>query len=239
MFLVWAVAHWFSSREPLMAWFAATQTIVILQAASFLGYLRIYLSDILLPTDLDRLTSATVIAYVGVVYSFHLTLLREYQTSPGLWRWALGLLGGFTGVALLQAWGEVSWALRINTALASLCILTALMLVLKSKAWQGHQMTGAPQVSRHIFVWIYVLLTLLFAPVVLPFFGLVKAAEWTLNGAVFTGSVTGLLMLALLLIRSRTLEKHSFEVRLHLQVAEARADSERLQRQEQAYFCPC
>ena len=234
-FLAWAFLQWTSSRELLIVIFLAKQAIVLMHALAVQGYLPILFQETFRPPYNDTVTSGLAIAHVLSGAVFLLMLLREFQPVRWLWWLMASMLLAYGPIIGAFMLGHIRWAMQMNAAMAAIAALGTLLLALSARAWQSPQ-SIQPPLSRRLFVALFIAMFLGSQAAVLPHLGGMQAAEWTLHYLVFGGFSTSLIMVTLLSVRSRNLQKGYQQAELQMKLFEQRAMDERLRREEQEQF---
>ncbi|WP_167336949.1 sensor histidine kinase [Acidovorax temperans] len=233
-FMVWALQHWLARREVLVAAFLVKQMVVVAHAAALLGYLPLLVGAALAPAEIDRITSFLVIAYVACSTVFWLMFLREYKPPRWLFRCFVVLVLSYLPIVLMFASGQVRQALELNMTFAAVESIGAILLSITARAWKD------PLAIAQLPPWVLISFNLAFVLVTyataLPNLGVANAAQWTLYSPMFAGFITSLLMAVLLSLRARNLEKQRHKAILEAHLQQQQAQTERLQREEQAHF---
>lgn len=225
---LWAVFDHALQRHPLNFWFMATQTNAVVFALSVLGYMAV-----LLPSTLStlghQLTSLTVCLSTMLHLGFYRAALAENQ--PSVWSrrvvsWAMALCPVQLVLILL---GDVRPAVESNALVATL-IATPLLL------WMVASSTHDGLLNRRI--WWVVTLTQMALTVLamLPLLGWRAAAQLNLQASLFFGLSSAVLMLVVLMLRSRRLRHMARRDRLQLDLAEQRLQLAQRQQADQQQF---
>ena len=236
LFLVWALIQWLVSREHLVGWFAMTQSVVIMHTLGVLGYARLLLADTWPPSLLDHATALMRIVYVCAFGLFHLALQNEFKPRRWPRRCALASVLGLTAALALFMTGDLQRALQINAAIATVGSVVFMWSACSTQVWRESASDRAPPIPRVAFLLFYLVAMALTFAFTLPSLGLLPATEFLLNAPVSTGTINGIFMLTLMLIRARNLDRANQGSLLMLQVAEQRARAERQRREEQSHF---
>ncbi|HSI58843.1 MAG TPA: 7TM-DISM domain-containing protein [Ideonella sp.] len=225
--LAWALVDYQASRDRVLAWFIPYQVTGMLYGAAVTGYLG-WALPLHWSGHAGLLTSALVIAVPFFGILCNRALLQAHQPA----RWGLQLLGALLLLPVLEMLallsGHAQPALAANAALVLLLgpLLFAISLTTRAQ--------GAP--PRWVLRLVYGLLALHLTAVVLPVLGLVEAAAWRLHIGLIQGLLTGMMIFALLQLRSRELLRSRQQALVALQVAQERAERERLEKEEKSRF---
>lgn len=228
--LLWALSVLLLRRDRTVAVFALTQTAALLYSLLMFGMGRVLLDGWVASAWLDNAHAVVVMAYTFTSVLFYSLLLRDSGAS----RWANAVLGVLTlmpvvALALYLA-GYATQALSLN----SLNVLSFSLLAF-AIAWlglRGQPSSAAllPRWGLRIFLTLILLIGLWGA---LPLLGLVKASAVSLLIFLLHGPVLTTVLGALLVFRSR---QRVMEQARQVALATARAEQERLAREEQSQF---
>lgn len=236
VFTAWALLHWSAQRDRVVGVFVLKQLVAILFSLAYMGYTRIFLADVLPASWLDIGTSLCILGYVAAIIFFDYNLLREYLPPRSGLRFLLMLMTLFpVGLVLILA-GKAQMALSANLFIVVLEPVLALGLAIM--AAPRHRALGeqAPVISQRILVGYYALILVSLSALSLPVLGLFSVSGLVLTNFLFHGLITGVLMVAMLQVRTRRLEARSVQVQAALTLSEQQAQQERAQRLEQSNF---
>jgi signal transduction histidine kinase len=238
MFMTWALMQWITSRDRLLGVFALKQAATIIYVLAITGYMRIFLSDVIEPDWLDRLTSLTYIPSMAGAIFFEYTLLGEYAPP----RWGMRVLLFFLALlpveAALIVLGHVQPALQMNMVIIFFEPVVALGLALTARGTLSgiSDLDSAPVLPRGAIVLTYAIMVLIMSASSLPSLGLVQAPDFVLNNFMIYGVITGVLMMAMLQVRALRMERRRVQTQEALTLAEQKFNLEHQQRLEQRKF---
>ena len=226
--LVWAVLHWWVSRERVLGVFVLKQLLMVAWSLLLLGYAR-ELFDA--PAgSIDAITS--VVFCTAVILSFHFdcALLREYCPP----RWSLwgqwGVVGLFLIELLLLATGQASIALGLNAAGILLVGTWSFVLALLTRPERASQ---APVLPKPVVVLLYGVIFLSLLCVTLTLMGVGNGADFALTAILAHGLLTGFLMVIFLQSRAQRQARLHARAMTDLVISQEQAKQERVHRQDQ------
>ena len=244
LFMLWSLVNWLTHKERVIGVSVIKQLTGIAFTLAGVGYLRVFLSDVLSPAQLNQWTHALVLAYTASVAWFDYHLLREYAPP----RWGMRLLQlciwllPFELALLLL--GQERGALSINMWVVLLEPVLALFLILRAGSiapalTDSKDALGtatAPVVSRKVLIILFGSLVAVFSSLALVALGLFQAANFLLYAFLMHGLITGMVMTGVLQVRARRLEARRQATVADLALAKQSAQQERQQRMEQGRF---
>lgn len=233
-FLIWAFLQWLVSKELLIAVFLIKQLFVMAHAVALQGYLPILFGTWLSGPAMDQITSFLVLAYVFSGSLFMLMLLREFKPVRWLWWLFSALLWLYLPLVVLLCLGKTGVALHINMIIATIYSFGFLLLAISARAWRKPD--TQPPLPRWVLISFTAALLFTANAAALPSLGGIEGAEWSLNAPMFAGFLLSLLMIVLLNVRARNIEKCRLQSFFDLQQARQVAEQEKYQREEQGRF---
>lgn len=226
--LPWAVLQWFHLRDRVMAVFAVKQASTFSWAFLLLGYGPAVLGAALSAPAIDRLTSVLVVGVVTASIWFELTLLAGYQVP----RWGMHVLRGLAALLpllmMMQFFGHASAALQANMIVAWLLILLSCVLFLLARRHPPDNPLAVSLPPQVLAVYSALNLAALSSAAALQL-GLVQGNQLTMYALFGHGLLSSVVMMVLLNVRA------GMQARAvgALAAAQARAEQERLHREEQ------
>ena len=207
-FLVWVFLAWLRDRDPVNGLFVLRQAVILIFTASYLGYHRILLADVMEPASQDIFYSWMALLVTGSSFAFEYRFLLEYRLP----RWAHLLLSGLLMVSasllVLMFLGYKLVALSGNMTLNGVGLII-LMLVSVSLQLRHSDVADAHSyfLPKQAVVGYYLTIVLVLAFSVLPSLGLFQGNMLSIYGVLLYGLISGLFMTSLLVVRSRQLER--------------------------------
>lgn len=235
-FMFWAFLQWLTRRDLLIAVFLVKQVCVLAHAIVHQGYLSLLLSDQLSGPALSNITAWVVLAYVLSGTVFLLMFLQEFKPAPWLWWLMMGMQALYLPTFVLIFSGELRLAMKIIIYLGTMSAASFVLLAISTRAWQNKHAPIQHLLPRNILIGFTVAQLLVTLSATLPLLNTIPAAEWTLNAAVLPGFINSLLMIVLLILRARNLEKQHQHTLIETSLLQQKALTERAQREEQARF---
>lgn len=227
--LLIAAVQWLNSRERLIGVFVAKQIVVIVWALLVLGYGRLVSASIIAPATFDAMTSVAVLGYAATSIVFDRALLWEIGQRRGQWL-LLVFVALFPLELLLLVFGQAWLALSINAAVAA--VGSALIFVLMASA-PAADVDEAPLLPRYLLVIFYGSICALVLSAMLPLLGAGQGGIAMLNVQIAHGLLTGVVMLALLIVRARRLARRQAATVAELELARGLMEQQRLHGEEQ------
>lgn len=202
----WALMGFFERQEKIYLLFMLRQLYAAFHALFIFGFGHFYLSRWFGTDFLAFLYDWIIltIAVPGVV--FELTLLRELGTSARVRRWVAIILGASV-VGSLGFWAldHVLWARLWNQSLGLL--LTPFIAYL---GFFARVDSDVDKTRRRAMRWLlktyYVSFFLTLMVPLLAFLGIINSPSWIVDMIVFHGALSGLMLMVLLALRSRSRE---------------------------------
>lgn len=232
IFLVWSGLHWLIFKERLVGVFVVRQIVSISFFASYMGLLRVFFSDIFSPSQLDYTLSFFVIATSFASLWFHVEFFKDYQIHRYV-KYSLYIGMAFFPVELLLlANGASISALNINMIMILIMPIYLLLIVIFGIPWEklSGQVLNLPKKTLIFFHIIYVLIT---ATATIPALGFLALTDMAPYIVLLHGVVSGLLLLLMLLYRSKKMQQKSA---LQIAYANQEAINQKERRLEQGHF---
>lgn len=202
----WALMGFFERQEKIYLLFLMRELYAAFHALFIFGFGHFYLSRWLSSDFLAFLYDWIVltIAVPGVV--FELILLRELGTSERVRRWVAIILGASViGSIGFWAAGHVLWARMWNQSLGLL--LTPLIAYV---GFFARVDSDVDKTRRRAMRWLlkayYVSFFLTLMVPLLAFLNIINSPSWIVDMIVFHGALSGLMLMVLLALRSRSRE---------------------------------
>lgn len=234
-FLVWVLMAWLRDHDSVNGVFVLRQTVLLIYTASYLGYHRLLLVDVLKPHTQDALYNGLVLLTTALSLAFEYRLLCEYLMP----RWAhivmRSLLFTSAGAIMLLLSGHASMALHLNMFIngAGLCMLVLISLFIQTAPPNSdHSFTY--QLPKGALIGYYLIILLFLALSILPSLGLMRGNMLSIYGVLLYGLISGLFMSALLIVRSRQMEGIRQEVANSLFLSRQQLALEQKRRQDQS-----
>lgn len=237
LFFLWALLQWLVRRETLMAVFMLSQFMAIIYAATYVGYNRLLLGDLLDNALIERLANLTFCSYVAAGFLFHLFFLGEFKPRR-VALWAVALVSGLAYLAelVLLSFGQVQEAMRTNIVVVSLSPMLIFAATFTCRAWSEASDDEEPAIPRWSLIGYYALMTALMWVATLPALGLADAPELNLHLYLIHGLTTGLLLLVLLQFRAVRIEESRNLAALRARSASQQVEIEKQKAQLQSRF---
>lgn len=225
--VVWALVDVVINRDRVVAWFIPYQWVNLLFGAGLMGYFN-WLLPPMWSRHADLLTSSMVIATPFFSIICNRALLATQQAAP----WGLKLLAVAAVVPVLE-WvallaGFARPALLCNTLLILSLGVLLFIISLTTRS-------DAPA-RRRMLRWAYAILLAHMVLAALAPLALINGQTWLLHSSLVHGLLTGVMMFALLHLRSRDLLSSRQRALVELQLERERAERERLRREDKARF---
>ena len=233
-FLVWVLMAWLRDHDSVNGAFVLRQTVLLLYTASYLGYHRLLLVDVLEPRTQDALYSGLVLLTTALSFAFEYRLLSEYLMP----RWGHTLMRSLlltSAVAmLLLLTGHTPMALHLNMFIngAGLCALVLISLFIQTVA-PDRDRPFTYQLPKAALIGYYLIIVLFLALSILPSLGLMQGNMLSIYGVLLYGLISGLFMSTLLIVRSRRMERIRLEVANSLFLSRQQLTVEQQRRQDQ------
>jgi signal transduction histidine kinase len=237
MFMLLVLVNWFSYRESLYAFFVVRQAYYFLYTASLFGFHRLLLHDVMEAKNLDALYSWIVVVATLTSFGFEWKFLNEY--SPPKWVKAMlaGLFIWSVCIIVLMLAGQTSLALKFNMMLNAIGIL---VLLIVSSIFIDDEKTKlnpvASLVRKKMVVGYYLTINVVLVFTLMPYLGLMKGNEFSVNGLVFYTLSSGLIMTVLMQLRANKLRKAHAGYEQTLLLTQQQMAFEKNRRDEQTHL---
>ena len=233
-FLVWVLLAWMRDRDPVNGIFVLRQFVLLLYTSSYLGYHRILLADVLTPECQNFFYNSLVLLTSALSIIFEYRFLKEYVIPQwGHWLFRILLVTSATALALLMI-GHTRLAVTVNMALNALALITMLLVATRIRLSDPRKtLASIYQLPKPVVVIYYVVLIAVLALSILPSLGMLQGSMLAIYGVLMYGLISGLFMTALLIVRSRQLERIRIEVANSLFLSREQLAIEQQRRQDQ------
>ncbi|MEN9762441.1 MAG: hypothetical protein RI906_2267 [Pseudomonadota bacterium] len=233
---LWALTDWSGRRDPLVLVFAAKQVVIGCNFALYTGIVRLLVGDRLPAPLMSDITNWFIVLSVAMGGLFELLLLREFK-PPRFLQWVGWLVWAFSLVNLaLLVMGQHQRALQLNALQILLITVLVTIMAFTGRVWTEPGAAEKPVLPRR---WLRTYYCVVFATVglsTLAFLDLFDTGEWGLIGTLAYGLISGVLMIALLQMRTNLTIRSQRAREERLRLAEATAGAERARREEQSRF---
>lgn len=233
-FLVLVLMAWLRDQDGVNGAFVMRQSVLLLYTASYLGYHRVLLSDLVSPEFQDAFYSWLVLFTTALSTVFEYRLLSEYS-MPRWGHFLLRLMLGTSAVAmLLMLLGYKSNALHLNMLIngVGLCFLFVISLFIQPAAL-GKEQSFTYQLPKKVLITYYLIVLLFLALSILPSLGVMQGSMLSIYGVLLYGLISGMFMSALLIVRSRKIETIRQEVANKLFLSQEQLAHEQQRRHDQ------
>ena len=234
--LLWVFISWLQDRDQVNGVFVLRQTILLMYTSCFLGYHRILLDGVISAPHQDLFYGWTLLLSTTLTFIFEYRLLHEYAVAPwGRNVLRAGLAASFL-VLFLMLIGRSDWALPLNTLLVGLGMLSmfVISLFIQPRGPAQALASGRYVLPNRAIAAYYGLAVTLLAVTIMPSLGLLRGTMMSIYGVLFYGLLSGLFMTALLIVRSRQMERLRREQANHLFLFREQLAIETRRRQDQS-----
>jgi signal transduction histidine kinase len=233
-FLVWVFLAWLRDRDPVNGMFVLRQTVLLAYTASYLGYHRLLLADVLEPRSQDILYNWLVLLTTALSLAFEYRFLREFVLP----RWAHGVLRGLlfaSAVAMsIMLWGDTRTALKANMLINTTCLLSFVAVSLRLRPHHAEPSAQTSyQLPKTVVVGYYLSIVMVLAMSILPSLGILAGTMLAVYGVLLYGLISGLFMTTLLIVRTRQMDQIRQDVANHLFLSQEQLAIEKKRRQDQ------
>jgi len=252
LILVWALIEWFSKRDALIGRFLVKHVAVTLYCLGYLGYWAAILPGAWSSLSPDLLFSYSIFFLVWVALRFHVGVLRDY----GLSRWPVWLCQMLYVVPFVSLLLAVSDQLQPALALMSLTTLVGpvmLLLVIlltptptrliepthepvhqaQAGPWARSRESIGP-LSKGTLLIYYGVILLLLGLGATQVLGLYQGNEFVLHAFLFHSVISSMLLMTMLLSRSRDLHRRQIVAIQRAASVEGELIAERVAREDQS-----
>lgn len=235
-FTLWSLIELLNEKDSVMLAFVVKQSVVFLHALAYLGYWRIWFSDLISPAALNQSFNLILFTMTASAIVFVYMLLREYQPSKWLMRLLLGSSLCLPAGMLLIAMGQTGLALLMISLLSLLIPLLTTAITLTVRTWHDKQRSDSPLMTRSQLIGFFVLLLVLLWIYAVQALGFVSLGADAIYGILSYNLVTSALMVYVLHARARYRQRLQVQQAERLASSERRAEREAMQRSDQRRF---
>jgi len=232
-FIFWGGLLFFTRPDRVVGAFLVAMVVSFFFATNYMGYYRVFLDDYL-PVGFSNSAYSVLVMLVPATYLlFHRRLLSEYHPT----RWMMHLLLPcqyyfLFGLFLLFV-GYPTLALALNAILALSGLLWICVMLVVGVRQPIASANQPPLLSKYLLLAYYIILSIVFAVLTLPAFGLMEPTTNSLGRSIIQGAVTLGALAGIVFLRGRLLEQSRQRA---LVAAEQAASFEKNKRQEQDQF---
>jgi len=233
-FLVWVFLAWLRDRDPVNGFFVLRQFVLLLYTASYLGYHRILLADVMPAESQNFFYNSLVLLTSALSIIFEYRFLKEYVMPRwGHWLFRTLLVTSLVAMSLLMI-GQTRQAVTVNMILNAVALITMLLVATRIRlSGTGNALASIYQLPKLVVISYYLVLIAVLALSILPSLGVLQGSMLAIYGVLMYGLISGLFMTALLIVRSRQLERIRIEVANSLFLSREQLAIEQQRRQDQ------
>jgi len=233
-FLVWVFLAWLRDRDPVNGFFVLRQFVLLLYTASYLGYHRILLADVMPAESQNFFYNSLVLLTSALSIIFEYRFLKEYVMPRwGHWLFRTLLVTSLVAMSLLMI-GQTRQAVTVNMILNAVALITMLLVATRIRlSGTGNAFASIYQLPKPVVISYYLVLIAVLALSILPSLGVLQGSMLAIYGVLMYGLISGLFMTALLIVRSRQLERIRIEVANSLFLSREQLAIEQQRRQDQ------
>jgi signal transduction histidine kinase len=233
-FLVWVFLAWLRDRDPVNGFFVLKQFVLLLYTASYLGYHRILLADVMPAESQNFFYNSLVLLTSALSIIFEYRFLKEYVMPRwGHWLFRTLLVTSLVAMSLLMI-GQTRQAVTVNMILNAVALITMLLVATRIRlSGTGNAFASIYQLPKPVVISYYLVLIAVLALSILPSLGVLQGSMLAIYGVLMYGLISGLFMTALLIVRSRQLERIRIEVANNLFLSREQLAIEQQRRQDQ------
>ena len=234
--LLWVFISWLQVLDAVNGLFVLRQSVLLVYTASYLGYHRLLLDKVLSANGQDLLYCWTALLSTGLSFVFEYLLLREYKIPSWGGRLLQACLATSLTLMLLLLMGYKVLALQGNLIIIGLAIVFMLMTALniQQRTAQDPHANGRYLLPKRVIVAYYFFGLLVLGVNIIPSLGLLQGDLLSIYGVLLYGLLSGLFMTALLIVRSRQMERLRREQVNHLFLSREQLALETCRRQDQS-----
>ncbi len=236
LFFVWAMLHWWQSRETLIGMLAVHQFLTFLFGFTILGYTRLLLGDQLPALWIDSFTNFLVLSATATAIAFNRVFIEEFLPPVWFRRLINATLVFLLVLLALLLLGYVRLAMQLNMILLVLVAPVMLVASINANAWKDGTDEFQPLISRRFFIGYYAFGFALLSSFTLPSLGLIPSSELTLQANSIYGLLTGVLLLYILQLRAERLQELNLQVQIKLEATRQQMVQDTQNRKDQAQF---
>ncbi|MCX7084552.1 MAG: ATP-binding protein [Methylococcales bacterium] len=235
-FIVWAFFNWSISYEKLMGVFLLKQIITLVWFLFAYGFIRLYLYDYLPIWMIDKGTNLFILLSAISTFCFDYVLFKECHPLKRGSR-LLQLLFAFFGIAfLLMVFGFTMRAIQLGFLASFFATFFAMLISIGLTFRSDYAENKSPLIANKLLLITYTFIFLMVIVSLLPIINLPFGTELILHVRAMHALVTGFIMLYLLQIRVRYMQKLHQSKLLELTIKEQEIDSERRHQKEKSEF---
>lgn len=234
--LGWGCLSWLSSRDGLIKLYVVKEVVVIFEALTVLGGLRVLGAGWLQPSVIDQFGNVIFCLFTFFVVWFDCEFLREFNPHPVVFKGLQSLRIPLALAAGLALAGHASLALQLNSAMVSVAGVLILLTALSTRAWNTAQDDQPALLPRWVVMGLYVVLSFVALLNRLLSSGVGGSNFDAFYLALFYPLGSSVVLMLLLQLRANRLYIFHHEVQLRLKLAEQVASLERVKRMEQERF---
>jgi signal transduction histidine kinase len=233
-FLVWVFLAWLRDRDPVNGFFVLRQFVLLLYTASYLGYHRILLADVMPAESQNFFYNSLVLLTSALSIIFEYRFLKEYVMPRwGHWSFRTLLVTSLVAIILLMI-GQTRQAVTVNMILNAVALITMLLVATRIRLSDtGKGLASNYQLPKPVVISYYLVLIAVLALSILPSLGVLQGSILAIYGVLMYGLISGLFMTALLIVRSRQLERIRIEAANSLFLSREQLAIEQQRRQDQ------
>lgn len=235
-FALWSVIELLSEKDSVMLAFVIKQTVVFLHGLAYLGYWRVWFSDLITPAVLNQGFNLILFTMTASAIVFVYMLLREYQPSKWLMRLLLSSSLCLPAGILMMAIGQTRAALLMVGLLSLLIPVLATVIALTIRVWYDKQRSDSPLMTRPQLIGFFLLLMVLLWVYAVQVLGFVSLGANAIYGILSYNLLTSALMVYVLHARARYRQRLQVQQAERLVSSERRAETEARQRSDQRRF---
>jgi signal transduction histidine kinase len=233
-FLVWVFLAWLRDRDPVNGFFVLRQFVLLLYTASYLGYHRILLADVVPAESQNFFYNSLVLLTSALSIIFEYRFLKEYVMPRwGHWLFCTLLVTSLVAITLLMI-GQTRQAVTVNMILNAAALITMLLVATRIRLNEtAKALASIYQLPKPVVISYYLVLIAVLALSILPSLGVLQGSMLAIYGVLMYGLISGLFMTALLIVRSRQLERIRTEAANSLFLSREQLAIEQQRRQDQ------
>ena len=235
-FIVWAFFHCVNSYDQLMSIFLVKQVINLIWFLFAFGYIRSYLYEYVTVNMIDKGTTLFIILSSMATLCFDCILFKEYDPLKRGPRSLLVLIMLFPIALLLFGFGYSMRSIQFVLTLSLIGTLFATIIAIRLTIKSDHSINQSPLISKNLLALAYIFIFMMVILSLLPVVNLSYGSEPTLHIRALHGLVSGFIMVYLLQIRSRYIEKTQQRQLDELSIKEKEIDSARQHQAAKSQF---
>lgn len=232
LFFAWALYNWLIHRDLLIRSFALLQLAAMIYGICILGFIRVYLSDVLTTETQERLTSLSIVAYSFLNIWFYKTLISAYPIK----RWAVYLLrvllGSLLIIIAIYFIGQPWISFMLNAYLILSTYLALLFICIFGITWKDAQ-ENPFLLPKKILIGYFLILVTINLFHLTSVLNLGVSSVTSAYGSTTNGVLNGLLLTIILHMRSRNIAQQHQQ---RIAAAAMRLENEKQQRALQSEF---